>query len=875
MKRMLLIVISILFISLFSTITLTQEAQQQENITYTPSEETHCINGTCTLTMYSGVRYVFEDNVWKLIENAKSLKSVWNKVYLEKDPDFDIDILEVNYTDLVLNLSFYPSSNITELIQKYPECNASKENDIKCDFKLTVKEDIWNETSGEYYKSETKFQYKYQEKNGVKEALKFTQKGIPLGKEYTFGGNSTTITLNETNGGNVGDTYTRQYYPTYNYGIANVAGLSNASTNNQISFIKWNLSIIPAGSTINNANFSFYGLQNSQDKITYTYAYNTSVTNGTGTTTQWNEGTLNGVDCGSRCNLDQNMTWNNMPSFNILQSKMSNTTAYGNYQWWYFNVTNATITTFSNTTNPVNQTMSLGIIINFSSGGAGFFYSKEYTTDTTKRPQLVITYTTPSDTTPPTYSQNSTNSTIAGTPVSHNLKWTDETGLSGYIFSFDNCTGSLANDTFVSFSGTTNWSNVTKTINSTAGCTIQWKVYANDTSNNWNNSLTYSYVTTSAAQQYNRTATDYSTSGDASFKLSMLKRKQTDSSALSDLLNDWSKYIRKQTEYTTSSDLYQDLQKLFRRISDYTTGSESSNRIASLKRLIYNYITSTDSAIRKALFNRKATDIATSSDTTSRIRKLIRTITDYITSSDYYKKRLWFYRRILEYTTGYDSYKVQTTGVTDNVAPLLENISVSPSTNYIGNGITIQCDSVDAISSVDKVWSQIIVPTTQNTYYRENVSLSYISNNIYKLVYGNTYTEGTYYVEYIFANDTLNNINTSTQNTTFSIIKHGFGGGLVIYPGIVLGAPIYIEKEEIKYDVRSIFFILLTIIAILLIYNKYFKKQIKSEIEKNKEFKGINKLSNKYYNKLKKHLKTIKKSIKSSLKLNKPISLEI
>ncbi len=101
------------------------------------------------------------------------------------------------------------------------------------------------------------------------------------------------------------------------------------------------------------------------------------------------------------------------------------------------------------------------------------------------------------DNTPPTYSDNSTNSTLAGTPVEHRLKWSDNTGLSGYIFSFDNCTGSFVNDTWVAFSSNPDWSNVTKVINSTVGCKIRWKVYANDTSNNWNVSDTYSYITTS------------------------------------------------------------------------------------------------------------------------------------------------------------------------------------------------------------------------------------------------------------------------------------------------------------------------------------------------------------------------------------------
>jgi len=40
------------------------------------------------------------------------------------------------------------------------------------------------------------------------------------------------------------------------------------------------------------------------------------------------------------------------------------------------------------------------------------------------------------------------------------------------------------------------WSNVTKVVNSTIGATIKWRVYANDTNNNWNTSSIYSFVTT-------------------------------------------------------------------------------------------------------------------------------------------------------------------------------------------------------------------------------------------------------------------------------------------------------------------------------------------------------------------------------------------
>jgi hypothetical protein len=52
---------------------------------------------------------------------------------------------------------------------------------------------------------------------------------------------------------------------------------------------------------------------------------------------------------------------------------------------------------------------------------------------------------------PPRYWDNSTSSPYATQPVEHRLRWTDNSGLSGYVFSFDNCRGSFENDTWVSW----------------------------------------------------------------------------------------------------------------------------------------------------------------------------------------------------------------------------------------------------------------------------------------------------------------------------------------------------------------------------------------------------------------------------------------
>lgn len=98
----------------------------------------------------------------------------------------------------------------------------------------------------------------------------------------------------------------------------------------------------------------------------------------------------------------------------------------------------------------------------------------------------------------PKWQENTTNGTVVGTFVKHSVRWTDDTALDGFIFSFDNGTGTFINDTFVSMTGTNNYSNVTKFVNQTVGSTIQWIVYANDSADQWNNTDTFTYDTTSA-----------------------------------------------------------------------------------------------------------------------------------------------------------------------------------------------------------------------------------------------------------------------------------------------------------------------------------------------------------------------------------------
>ncbi len=120
---------------------------------------------------------------------------------------------------------------------------------------------------------------------------------------------------------------------------------------------------------------------------------------------------------------------------------------------------------------------------------------------------IMYNFISVADTTKPTFSNNATNSTVAGSWVNHSVVLSDDVGLSYYNFEFDNGTGTLTNITNMSISGTQVTANQTVLINSTVGVTIRWRYYFNDTSNNWNVSILYNLTTTTGVQQYSNFST--------------------------------------------------------------------------------------------------------------------------------------------------------------------------------------------------------------------------------------------------------------------------------------------------------------------------------------------------------------------------------
>lgn len=95
----------------------------------------------------------------------------------------------------------------------------------------------------------------------------------------------------------------------------------------------------------------------------------------------------------------------------------------------------------------------------------------------------------------PLYSNIGFNTTLAGSSSRLTCKWTTDRTLSVGIFSTNN-TGIWQNST-VNLSGSQAWHNVTITLNSTVGVTVQFAWYANDSDNVWGFTGIFSLLTTS------------------------------------------------------------------------------------------------------------------------------------------------------------------------------------------------------------------------------------------------------------------------------------------------------------------------------------------------------------------------------------------
>ncbi|MEK6917836.1 MAG: S8 family serine peptidase [Nanoarchaeota archaeon] len=317
--------------------------------TYTKSSDTICNGNTCTTTLYSGIRNVFEDGEWKKIEDARSLKNKNFEIkYLDSDDDYKLNVLDFNYTSIQFELEISNNKlnqNIPIRLWEVNDSKLSNENIVKNSYK-------------DY--SDIKIN------NNVKQssAKKVYTSNFGLGKILEIGGNSTTITLQDADTENLNDVYTSYNSPDTNYDGDYLSLLQYSHSFARDSWIMFNLSSLQSGNEILDAVFSWMYYSLTQNTTNELHA------------------------CFNPCSwTEENLTWNSRPSYNQTAYNVTNQSQSSGNRY-NFNATGLVKETFSGGYNNVTL-----VIRNLNIAGSRDYYSKEMGT-VLQRPYLNITYTT-------------------------------------------------------------------------------------------------------------------------------------------------------------------------------------------------------------------------------------------------------------------------------------------------------------------------------------------------------------------------------------------------------------------------------------------------------------------------------------------------
>jgi len=307
--------------------------------TRTSSTETECAGDYCTMSIYSGVRFVQEDDVWKPVEEARSLVG----------SDIVCSVIEDSDTS-----AYCSDYNLTSITIKTKLKNDAKKG---TDIAITIKA----KDGHEKYKTKVKYKDTTEEKT-----FKIS---YAWGDEIHIGNASTTIRLNESNS-NVIDAHFRQSNPDNNYDDSELDFQIPVGTGYQ--FVIQFDNLVPAGNTVTDAKIYFTNAQNLDS--TGTNGYLTPYLIDTRADT-WTEG---------------GVTWNLRPT-TILAVGVGT----------YFTKDNPGVNVqFSiNATTPVALAQSLELnnislyfnISNANGAQQGLVYSSE-TGTAAYRPQLDVTY---------------------------------------------------------------------------------------------------------------------------------------------------------------------------------------------------------------------------------------------------------------------------------------------------------------------------------------------------------------------------------------------------------------------------------------------------------------------------------------------------
>ncbi len=169
----LILVILLAFVRASEVLSTEEESIKEKTIIktkYTAStEDTEYSDGTHNLVLYSGRRFIEEDNKWKKIEEAKSLMGAY-KLVIDEDKKYPVKVIDYNYTSMTIDFNVAD----TELNKDIPIKVYNKNNEI--DLSVSIP------------------QVKFNSKTAKRHILTIPkEKGSILGQEIKWGEGSTTI----------------------------------------------------------------------------------------------------------------------------------------------------------------------------------------------------------------------------------------------------------------------------------------------------------------------------------------------------------------------------------------------------------------------------------------------------------------------------------------------------------------------------------------------------------------------------------------------------------------------------------------------------------------------------------------------------------
>lgn len=224
---------------------------------YTSDSKKICNDGVCTMQLYGGQKYAKKDNgKWDLkenVENWKQTPGLKKESYIEKDSNFNMDVVGFNETSITIGLSVDNSLTGQDIpLRLWKRYKPVKNEDTN-----------YKSYSNKYIEENVTFELleSIEEINGTNETIYYssTEERTFDFDDFSFiefGFNSTTVVLNLTSGGVLEDTYIRSGSALSNYGGDSEMLALKAASYEDNMLIKFDISSLPNSIKILNSNLS-------------------------------------------------------------------------------------------------------------------------------------------------------------------------------------------------------------------------------------------------------------------------------------------------------------------------------------------------------------------------------------------------------------------------------------------------------------------------------------------------------------------------------------------------------------------------------------------------------------------------------------------